>query len=219
MSLRTSGRHGTNSLSVASTAFQSSAHTRGGRPRACKMGTVSFHTLVARPVRNLFFSQHESESVDSIEISGSAEFLLRTKEALDLLKPTPFFGEIQRYIAVINEGRRSGMRADAEQPTFVVGRPTWKHSALWYAGAIAHDSYHSKLYHEARASMGKTPPADCWTGSEAESKCLAFQLEAVETLGAAQDMVAYVRELEKNPTYQGHHRGWRGWRDYLTRWW
>ena len=111
------------------------------------------------------------------------------------------------------------MRAYAKRPTFVVGKPTWKHSALWYAGAIAHDCYHSKLYHEARASTGTTPSADCWTGSEAEKKCLAFQIEVLEMLGADQKMVAYVRELEKNPTYQGHNRGWRGWRDYFKRWW
>jgi hypothetical protein len=157
--------------------------------------------------------------LDGIQILGSAEFVARTREALELLRPTPFFSEIQRYIAVIQQGRRSGMKAYAKRPTFVVGKRTWSHSALWYAGAIAHDSYHSKLYHEAKASAGGKPAADCWTGKDAEKKCLAFQIEVMLSLGADEKMVAYLGELEKNPTYQGHHRGWRSWWDYLGRRW
>ena len=111
------------------------------------------------------------------------------------------------------------MRADAKRPTFVVGKPTWSHSALWYAGAIAHDSYHSKLYHDARQNTGKRPSADSWTGKEAEKKCLAFQIEVLESLNADDETVAYLRELEKNPTYQGHNRGWRSWWDYWRRRW
>ena len=111
------------------------------------------------------------------------------------------------------------MRAYAKRPAFIVGKPTWSHSGLWYAGAIAHDSHHSKLYHEAKASMAGKPPADCWTGSGAEKKCLAFQREVLDALGADEKLVAYVRELEKNPAYQGRHRGWGAWRDYLKRRW
>ena len=111
------------------------------------------------------------------------------------------------------------MRADAKRPTFVVGRATWKHSALWYAGTIAHDSYHSKLYHDAKASTGENPPADCWTGSEAEKKCLAFQLQVLQELKADENMIAYVCGCAWNPTYQGRHKGWLGWWDYLRRWW
>ncbi len=180
---------------------------------------MSLSKLVARLVTRPCFRLRTSEIVHGVKISGSDEFLSRTKEALDLLRPTPFFSEIQRTIAVIKQGRRSGMRAYAKRPAFVVGKPTWRHSALWYAGAIAHDSYHSKLYHEARESSDGNPPADCWTGIEAEKKCLAFQIEVLETLGAGAETVAYLKELEKNPTYQGHTRGWRGWIDYWRRRW
>jgi hypothetical protein len=150
---------------------------------------------------------------------GRPEFLYRTKEALELLRPAPFFSEIQHYVAIIQQGRRSGMRAYAKRPAFVVGMRTWSHSALWYAGAIAHDSYHSKLYHEARESSGGNPPGDRWTGSAAEKKCLAFQIEVLKALHADAETVAYLEELEKNPTYQGHTRGWRSWREYWYRRW
>jgi len=168
---------------------------------------------------NPFFRRRKRETVDNIEVSGSPTFLLRTKEALELLGPTPFFSEIQRTIAVIKQGKRSGMWAAAQRPTFVVGKRTWSHSALWYAGAIAHDSYHSKLYHDERARTGSRPAADCWTGSEAEKKCLAFQIKVLEMLNADAETIAYLEEVEKNPTYQGHNLGWRSWWDYLRRRW
>ena len=108
------------------------------------------------------------------------------------------------------------MHANARRPTFVVGKRTWSHSALWFAGAIAHDAYHSKLYHDAKAATGR-PPADSWTGTEAERKCLAFQIEVLKALGAEDKTIAYLEELEKNPAYQGHNKGWRSWWDYLRR--
>jgi hypothetical protein len=180
---------------------------------------VNLLKLVARLVTRPCFLPRTSEIVHGVEISGSDEFLSRTKEALALLRPTPFFSEIQRTIAVIKQGKRSGMRAYAKRPTFVVGKRTWSHSALWYAGAIAHDSYHSKLYHDARENSGGNPPADCWTGREAEKKCLAFQIEVLKALHVDEKTLAYLEEVEKNPTYQGHHRGWRSWRDYWKRRW
>lgn len=158
--------------------------------------------------------------VDGVEIKGRKEFLLHTREALDLLRTTPHFSAIQRYVPVIQEGKRSGMKADAERPTYVVGKSTWRHSALWYAGTIAHDAYHSKLYHEAKATTdGKKPDRDTWTGAAAEKKCLAFQIQVLKELKADDSMIAYVEGWQNNPTYQGHHRGWRSWRDYLRRWW
>ena len=112
------------------------------------------------------------------------------------------------------------MKAYARKPTYVVGKPTWEHSALWYAGTIAHDCYHSKLYHEAKAhDKGKKPLAESWTGADTERKCLAYQIEVLETLRADQNMIAYVKEWQKNPTYQGHHQGWRAGWYYLRRWW
>ncbi|HEY2987387.1 MAG TPA: hypothetical protein VGL11_06655 [Candidatus Binatia bacterium] len=168
---------------------------------------------------NLFCLRQKTELVDGIKIHGRSEFFLRTREALELLRPTPFFPDIQRYIAVIRQGRRSGMKVYAKRPTFVVGQRTWSHSALWYAGALAHDCYHSKLYHDARANAAKDPPADCWTGSDAEKKCLEFQIKTLQALNADAETVAYLKKLEKNPTYHGHNRGWKSWRDYWTRRW
>ena len=186
--------------------------------------TVTFHDLrfeiASDSEDGMLWLRTRSETVDGIQIRGAEEFLLRTREALALLKSTSRFAEIRPNIALISQGTRSGIKAWRENPTFSVGERTWKHSALWYAGAIAHDAFHSKLYHEAKRSGGGTEPdPDAWTGGKAEKICLAFQRRVLLELGADGAIIAYVDECEKNPAYQGHNRGWRSWLDYLKRWW
>ena len=168
----------------------------------------------------MLFNRVRSTLIDGIEVRGRSEFLLRTGESLALLGRAARIGFIQANIAVIRQGRRSGMKAWAEKPTFVVGNRTWQHSVLWYAGAIAHDAYHSKLYHETKNSLGgKEPHADAWTGADAEKKCLAFQREVMVELNADPKTIAYLEDCAKDPTYQGRNRGWRSWIDYLKRRW
>lgn len=168
----------------------------------------------------MLFNRVRSTMIDGIEVRGRSEFLLRTGESLALLGRAARIGFIQAHIAVIRQGRRSGMKAWAKKPTFVVGNRTWQHSVLWYAGAIAHDAYHSKLYHEAKNSLGGNEPhADAWTGAEAEKKCLAFQRKVMAELNADPKTIAYLEECAKDPTYQGRNRGWRSWLDYLKRRW
>jgi hypothetical protein len=168
----------------------------------------------------MFFVRARSELVDGIELRGRSEFLRQSKKSLELLKASPQFEVIRANVAIIRQGRRSGMRARAKKPTFVVGKKTWRHSVVWYAGAIAHDAYHAKLYREAKEARGECEPeADAWTGAEAEKKCLAFQRDVMAQLNADPSAIAYLKTCEKNPTYQGRNRGWRGWLDYLKRQW
>jgi hypothetical protein len=154
-----------------------------------------------------------------IEIRGRREFLIRTQEALALLRPVAQFAVIHGHLKVIRQGTRSGMRAWGDKPTFVVGKPTWRHSLLWYAGAIAHDAYHAKLYFDAKGDHGTEPEADAWTGAKAERECLAFQQQVLLALNADETIIRYIEKCALNPTYQGHHKGWRSWLDYLKRWW
>ena len=167
-----------------------------------------------------FFSRWQSEVVDSVEVRGSAAFRARTREALELLRESALFGAVRDHIAVIRQGRRSGMKALAKKPTFTVGVATWTHSAVWYAGAIAHDAYHAKLYRDAKdGHRSREPDSNVWTGTEAEKQCLAFQRQVLLELNADEKIIAYIDHCAINPTYQGHPTGWRGWLDYLRRWW
>jgi len=165
-------------------------------------------------------ARRRAEAIHGIEIRGGDEFLMRTKDALRLLHSWPCFQVIQDNLAVIHQGKRSGMKAWSAKPVFVVGKATWKHSTLWYAGAIAHDAYHAKLYREAKCGGGGAEPdADTWTGPEAEKKCLGFQKQVLAHLGADQKTIAYVERCQEKPTYQGDAKGWRRWLDYVQRWW
>jgi hypothetical protein len=158
--------------------------------------------------------------VDGMEIRGGPEFQIRTQEALALLRTVAQFTLIRNHLKMIRQGQRSGMKAWADKPTFVVGKATWRHSPLWYAGAIAHDAYHAKLYFDAKGDHDSTEPeADAWTGAKAERECLAFQQQVLLALNADETIIRYIENCALNPTYQGHNKGWRSWLDYLRRWW
>ena len=137
-----------------------------------------------------------------IEIQGSEEFSVRTKEALKVLIPTQSFREIKPYISIIKEAQRSGMQVYGEKPTYEVGEKTWKHSVAWYASTIVHDGYHSKLYHDAKAkNNGNEPGPEIWSGTKAEKNCLKFQLKALEELKADEYIINYIKKEIENPTY------------------
>jgi hypothetical protein len=166
------------------------------------------------------FSRKRSEIIDGLVIRGTARFRSRTRESLASLRNTAEFELIRAHLGVICQGRRSGMKAWAKKPTFVVGKATWQHSAVWYAGAIAHDAFHAKLYLDAKKSRpGHHLEADAWTGAAAEKQCLSFQRRTLEQLSADEKILAYIDECAKNPTYQGGNKGWRSWLDYLKRRW
>jgi hypothetical protein len=166
------------------------------------------------------FGRRQSEVVDGVDVRGRTAFRACTREALELLRLSLQFGAARDHIAVIRQGRRSGMKAWAKRPTFTVGKATWQHSSICYAGAIAHDAYHAKLYFDAKnGNQGIEPDRDSWTGAEAEKKCLAFQRRVLLELSADEKTIAYLEDCAKNPTYQGRSKGWTSWLDYLKRWW
>lgn len=146
-----------------------------------------------------------------LEIRGSAAFTVKTKEALTLLEGSTTFTTISPYIAVIEESTRSGMMAWTEKPVYHVGSATWNRGAAWYAGTIAHDGYHSLLYHKAKkAGKGKVPP-EAWTGKKAEQDCLRVQAEVLIEIKADDYFVDYVKGLIQNPTYQNISYSSRSW--------
>jgi hypothetical protein len=167
-----------------------------------------------------FLALAVSENIEGIRVRGSVKFRARTAEALRLLADTAALALVQSHVKVIRQGWRSGMRAWAQEPTFVVGRATWQHSPVWYAGAIAHDAYHARLYDRARRiRCGRRPAADEWTGAAAEKKCLAFQYAVLRTLKSDEVTLRYIADWAEKPFYAGRNRGLRSWLDYLRRWW
>lgn len=92
---------------------------------------------------------------DGFRIVGTHFFINRTIEALKLLQPLHQYDVVHAGIKRIQQADKSGMDAKAAEPTFFVGKRTWKSSVTWYAGAIAHDAYHSELYIKTRNLEGR----------------------------------------------------------------
>ncbi|MBI4656063.1 MAG: hypothetical protein HY746_04845 [Elusimicrobia bacterium] len=133
-----------------------------------------------------------------IEIAGSAEFKQQVAKALILLrKKAPEEYEIvKKHIGKIEENERSGMLAYKEPPVYQMSLKTAFYSITWCAGTIAHDAYHSKLYHDYEKRHGKPVPYDEWAGFEAEKKCIKYQLETLGKIKAPENEMDYCLSLD-----------------------
>lgn len=128
------------------------------------------------------------KQLDGINIVGTPKFQDQVIAALVLLKtrsPEAYL-IVSNYIGAIATARRSGMAAHRSPPTFDLSEQTAFFSLTWCAGAIAHDSFHSKLYHDYLRSHpdSKSVPDDVWTGEAAELKCLAHQMQVAREVDA-----------------------------------
>lgn len=149
-------------------------------------------------------TRHQSEPPGrAIQVVGSEELQAKTRAALDLVRRTRHAETVRRFVAIIREAPRSGMRAYDPEPTYEVGSATWRAAPTWYASTIVHDADHSRLYHEAAARGKGDVPLLAWTGADAERTCLRSQAEALEDLDADTSTLAYVRGMIEAPTYQG----------------
>jgi hypothetical protein len=133
-----------------------------------------------------------------IPIKGDASCSLQTGQALTLLKsrdPSDY-RNITRYIRLIEcRDAGSGMYAWEEPPRFAAGRATRDAGILWYAGAIAHDSCHSREYHEyLQSHPSSSVPPEVYTGKTAEEACLQYQYTVLQKIGANEKMLQYVKD-------------------------
>jgi hypothetical protein len=92
-------------------------------------------------------------------IIGSSAFRERTRQALDLLKlrAPSAYALVLAYVGRIQQAEHSGMQADADPPIFLMSDATAMYSVTWAAAAIAHDSYHSKLYFDSTRARTLAP--------------------------------------------------------------
>ena len=157
----------------------------------------------------------EKEVWLGVEIEGSREFIEATRDALDAINKTRSFAQVRRYVGRIKQFDRSGMNVYMDKPTFEVASP-WQESMAWYGSTIVHDAMHAKLYEDSKQSHGGAePPADAWTGADAERTCLKIQRETLEEIGGEDDDLRMIDLYMENPTYQGDGSH----EDYLNRDW
>jgi len=153
-----------------------------------------------------------SSIAEKIVIQGDAECVSKTTAALNLLKQKSpdGYSEVESYIGIIQcQPSGSGMYAMEKPPRFVVGNQTRDAGVIWYAGAIVHDSNHSKLYNQyLTAHPGIPVPADVWTGQAAENQCIAVQYKALEDLGADAATLKYLQSQTNSNYWQQENRTW-----------
>lgn len=134
-----------------------------------------------------------------ISIEGDDKCHSDTLAALSLLadKAPAHYATVTKYVGIIRcVTQGSGMAAYNDPPLYMVGDATRTSGTLWYAGTIAHDAGHSKLYHDyLDAHPGQVVPGDVWTGESAEAACLDAQYDALQQMGAPQSTLDYVKGI------------------------
>jgi len=151
------------------------------------------------------------------EIVGSPRFSHQVHQALLLLRERDAnaYAIAKNYVGRIQQGERSGMWAYRTPPTYEMSDRTAFYSLTWCAATIAHDSFHSKLYHDHLKAHGGPVPDEVWIGTAAEKQCMQHQLRVMEHIGASQ------REIDYAKTQQdGHYtKDNETWQDYKKRKW
>jgi hypothetical protein len=154
-------------------------------------------------------SKYDTVKVNDIEIQGDEDFINKTKSALTLLSRSNTFQEIKKYLGKIKQHDKSGMNFYAKPPTFEVAKPTYSSNPKWYASTIAHDTYHSYLYHNNQEHSGK----------KAEQQCTEIQLKVwneINKKGIIPSIMGlphklYLHSVKNNPTHQDIPYGQRDW--------
>src|SRR5688572_20960914 len=118
---------------------------------------------------------HHSESDHGVAIVGSDKFVNHISEALALIhsKAPDDLKLIATYVKRIEEHDRSGMNTSRDVPTCQLAPATAYASLTWCAGCIAHESYHSKLYHS---------PPYVYGGAKEEHACNEYQLTVMRRI-------------------------------------
>jgi len=151
------------------------------------------------------------------EVVGSERFSKQVRQALLLLRTrdADAYAVVTTYIGRIQQAKRSGMWAYRTPPTYEMSDATALHSVTWAAATIAHDSFHSKLYHDYRRAHGGPVPDAVWTGTAAEQQCMEHQLAVMKRIGATRSETDYaVKQMDGHYTKDGET-----WDEYGKRQW
>lgn len=139
------------------------------------------------------------KNTTTVKIKGNDSCIAKTQEALNLLqnKAQIHYSTVITYVGVIEcADQGSGMYAWESPPRYQVGKATYEAGEIWYAGAIAHDSCHSKQYHDYLSKNNSASvPGEVWTGKEAERQCLDVQYDALTMIDADQNTLDYVKNI------------------------
>jgi hypothetical protein len=102
---------------------------------------------------------------------------------------------LTNQVGIIHQAKHSGMKAGKKPPVFDLNDRSAFYSLTWCAGVMAHDSFHSKLYHDYKRDHWLLVPRKVWTGRDAERKCLDHQARVLSEIGAPKGEVDYASSV------------------------
>ena len=149
------------------------------------------------------------------EIVGSARFSNQVHQALLLLstRDPDAYKILTDFVGRIQEGERSGMWVYRNPPTYEMSDKTAFYSLTWCAATIAHDSFHSKLYHDSQKEHGDSVPDSAWTGKVAEQQCMKHQLDVMGRIGAPKSELDYALS-QADGHYVKEHETWQDYQQH-----
>lgn len=164
----------------------------------------------------LFLAGHQAGAAEP-EIIGSERYTNQVRQALLLLaaRDTNAYAIVTNYVGRIKEGAPSGMWAYLDPPTYEMSDVTAFYSLTWCAGTMAHDSFHSKLYHDYLKTHAGPVPDEVWTGQAAERLCMKHQLAVMRRIGAGAAELDWATREADGSYVSGHET----WNDYSKRKW
>jgi hypothetical protein len=165
----------------------------------------------------VFSSVPERALATEPEIVGSPRFSNQVHQAMLLLKSNDVgaYSIVTNYVGRIAEGQKSGMWAYKIPPTYEMSDKTAFYSLTWCAATIAHDSFHSKLYHDYQKDHREAVPAEAWGGGKAEHECMKHQLAVMDRIKAPKAEIDYAKKQA-----DGHYvKKDETWQDYKKRDW
>lgn len=164
---------------------------------------------------------HGSALAVEPQIVGSPRYTAQVLKALDLLKTrdAAAYSIVTNYVGRIKESAHSGMWAYNNPPTYEMSDVTAYYSLTWCTATIAHDSFHSKLFHEYEKAHRGPVPDSVWTGVGAEQQCMKHQIDVMKNIGAPSAEISYA-EQQADGHYVKSNQGRLGsWLSYLNRSW
>ena len=133
-------------------------------------------------------------TLSAITVEGDAAYKTQVRKALTLLqqKAPQEYQLISSNIGIISQYSKSGMRAWENPPRYQMSNTTAFYSLSWCAGTIAHDAYHSYLYHINKPATKRTP-YEKWAGFRAERSAIDFQLIVMQKIRAPKHEIDYLK--------------------------
>ena len=134
-----------------------------------------------------------------IRLIGSKNFINRTRDALNLLHDKDFMSYkivIQNLGAIVENKLDIGLSYFdplKEVPTAFMTTYSCMYDLKWYAAALVHEAYHSKLFSDAIEDDKN--PFDEYRGYSAEMYCLTKQVECLKKIEAEKNDILYAIEF------------------------